>query len=162
MSNQSLKVPKYEVEVQLRDSAGEVRTVHVYLAEINGTEERRERLQDLLEGRRFVPVRHFDELSFISREHVSWLKLDLIAGIDELDPEAEGNVGSVSAGIRVTFDDGSSLDGGIRYLLPRTSRRIGDYLEGLPRFFPLRTPEWLYLVNRDRLVRVTPVDEVTS
>lgn len=161
MSNSSLRVPKHKVEVELRDTAGEVREVEVYLAE-SGAEERRERLQDLLANRRFVPVRHADELSFISREHVTWLKLDLISAIDELDPEAEGNVGSVSAGISVVFDDGTSLDGGIRYLLPRTSRRVGDYLESLPQFFPLRTPDWLYLVNRDCIVRVTPVDEVTS
>jgi hypothetical protein len=159
--SQTLKIPKSLVDVELRDSRGRELAAAVYLAEAVPSGDRRERLQDLLTSRRFVPLRRPEGFSFIARDHVMWLRLDLMSAIDELDPEAEGGAGSVSAGIELTLDDGTMLRGGIRYLLPRTSRRVGDYLEGLPPFFPLRTPNHLFLVNRDRVVQVVPIDEVT-
>lgn len=161
MSNDSLRIPKQLVRVEVRDARGHMQKADVYLAAASPTGDGRERLQDLLIERRFLPTRSGGNFCFISRDHILWVRLNLMEAIDELDPEAEGSNGSVSAGIKIELDDGSILRGGIRYLRPKTSRRVGDYLEGLPPFFPLRTPEDLYLVNRERIINVVPIDEVT-
>ena len=160
MSNESLRIPKHLVEVEIKDARGVERSASVYLASASANGGRPERLQDVLRERRFLPLRENGSFCFISREHIDWLKMDVIAAIDEFDPEAEGNAGSVSAGVKLELEDGTLLLGGIRYLLPKPARRVGDYLEGLERFFPLRTPDYLYLINRDRIVQVIPIDEV--
>lgn len=157
----SLKIPKHAVGVETCDSRGNKRRLEIYLAQPATPEERGERLQDLLRERQFVPARAGGSLEFLSTRHLMWVRLELIAALDELDPQAEYADGSVSALVKVSLEDGSDLVGGMRYLMPAGWRRIGDYLESLPGLFPLRTPEWLYLVNKDRVIRVVPIDEVS-
>lgn len=166
---QPMFIPKDTVEAEVRDKRGRVRRIYLFLAASN-QEGERQRLRDLLEERRFLPVKiapsekehdpKHPGFELLSRDHVVWMRLDLLQAIDEIDLEAEGAADSVAAGVRIDLDDGSSLEGGIRYLLPSDGRRVGDYLERLPAFFPVRTPDHLYLVRRDRVVSVLPVDEV--
>jgi hypothetical protein len=164
-----LVIPKSTVDAEIRDSRGRVRVVQFFLA--TEGEQHRERLQDVLNARHFLPIRVVRLLGLdqtgvrtgfelLNRDHVIWVRLDIFTAIDELDLEAEGADGSVSARVRLLLDDGSDLEGGLRYLLPSESRRVGDYLETLPPYFPVRTQDHLYLVRRDRVVAVTPLDEV--
>ncbi len=166
---QPMFIPKDTVEAEVRDTRGRVRRISLFLAAYN-PDQPGERLRDLLDERRFLPIRISAEakeldpkhpgFELLSRDHLVWLRLDLLQAFEELDGEAEGDEESVAAGVRIDLDDGSSLEGGIRYLLPCEGRRVGDYLETLPPFFPVRTPDYLYLVRRDRVVSVVPVDEV--
>lgn len=159
MDERDLLIPKSATAVELRDHRGLVQRCAVFLSAPGAPSDRGERLQDVLANRRFVPVQHEGQVRFLSNRHVVWIRLDLLAALDELDPEAEGAEGSQSASVHLELDDGSQLSGVLRYFLPRTSRRVGDYLASLPAFFPLRTEDWLYLVNRERVLSVVPLEE---
>ena len=161
MSSEKYRIPKHSVSIDLLDSSGNQRSVEVFIADMCAKEDRRERVRDILGDRHFIPVREDDQFSFVSRRHITWLRIDLMAAFDELDPEAERSEGSVTAGVKVELEDGTTVEGGLRYLLPRQSRRVSDYLERIDGFVPIRTPDWLYLVNVDRVVRIVPIDEVT-
>ena len=156
----SLRVPKQAVSIQLRDARGVEHSASIYLADNAAADERRERLQDVLLSRRFIPVASGGAFAFVHRDHILWVRLDLIAAFDELDHDAEGAEGSVAVGVRIELLDGSVVEGGMRYLRPADSRRVSDHLESLPCFFTVQTPDWLYVINRDGVIRLVAVDEV--
>lgn len=159
MDDRDLYIPKSATMVELRDHEGALHRCKVFLQEAVKAGDRGERLQDVLANRRFLPIQHEGGVRFVSNRHVLWVRVDLLAALDELDPEAEGGEGSASAHVSLALDDASHLDGTLRYFLPRTGRRVGDYLNTLAPFFPLRTDDFLYLVNRERVVGVVPLSE---
>lgn len=172
MKPEQLVIPKYTVSAEIRDTGGRIRSVELYLSEQDTGDAPRERLQDILAARQFIPARQVRDsrigdapnqtprFTLLNKEQVVWLRLDLLQAIDEIDIEAEGADESISAGVRIDLTDGSELEGSVRYLLPSGARRLGDYLETLPEFFPVRTPDYLYLVHRDSVIAVTPAEEV--
>lgn len=153
----SLKISKYTVDVEVRDVRGEERQVQLYLSENLGTDGRPERFQDVLLERRFIPVQHGGKVEMVSVHHALWFRVDLFRGFDDLDPQAE--TAGCEADVRLDLDDGSSIEGVLRWYMPQGSRRLVDYLATLPEWVPMRTPEWLYLVNRDCILRVVPIEE---
>ncbi len=153
-------MPKHAVEVEVRDSRGEMRSGAIYLAAQPDAEFRHERLKDVLADRPFIPMKMGGAMEFVSRRHVVWLKLDLIAGVDELDFEAEGAEGSVAIAVRIDLADGSLVQGTLRYYRPEGSRRLSDYLSDVEPWFPVRTDDWLFLVSREHVLRVVALDEV--
>lgn len=158
MQATQLKIPKYTVDVDIRSSRGAVSKAAVFVAESMTVDGRSERVQDIFDTRRFVPIRtEGGRLELISVNHVTWIRLDLITALDELDPQAEDEAGASAATVKVELEDGSMLEGGVRYFLPPSMRRVGDYFSTAPRWVPIRTPDFLYLVNRDRIVRVVPL-----
>ena len=54
------------------------------------------------------------------------------------------------------LEDHAAYAGGVRYFMPPAFRRVSDYLESLEPFFPVRTPDFLYLVNRNALAAISP------
>jgi len=153
-------VPKDAVGVEIMDARGATHFGVLYLSALGGE---RENLQSLLSTRRFVPLRGPDgKMEMINRDHVIWVRIDLLTALDELDLEAEDAAGSRSASLHLELYDGSALDGVVRYLRPSDSQRLSDYLETVGAYFPLRTADHVYLVNRDRVLSVTPVTEVKS
>lgn len=159
MDERDLYVPKSATPVEIKEHGGGIRRCVVFLSEGAQPGERGERLQDVLANRRFLPLQHEGGVRFASNRHLVWVRMDLLSALDELDPEAEGSEASASARVALSLDDGSSLEGVVRYLLPRAGRRVLDYLNALEAFFPLRTSDQLYLVNRDRVVDVVPLSE---
>jgi hypothetical protein len=154
----ALLVLKDTVSVELRDARGRQQAGELY---VTGGATERETLQSVLNRRRFVPVRSSNaSVSLLQRDHLLWVSLDLLTALDELEPEAETATDSCTVGVRLTFSDGTDLEGTVRYLRPAESRRLSDYLESAPRFLPVRTADRLYLVNRDRLIAVTPTHEI--
>lgn len=121
--------------------------------------DRGERLLDLLAQRWFMPVKTPEKMTFVATRHIAWVRIDLLAAIDELDPEAEDDESSCEAHVIVELGDAGKVDGVVRYALPQHLRRLTDYLERLPSFFPLRTDDWLYLVNSTCVSAVTPLEE---
>lgn len=157
MTTPALLVLKDTVSVELRDASGRQLSGELYVT--SGATER-ESVQSVLNRRRFVPVRSAGgSVSLLQRDHLLWASLDLLTALDELEPEAETATESRTVGVRVTFRDGTSLDGSVRYLRPAESRRLSDYLESAPAFLPVRTADRLYLVNRDQLISVAPTHE---
>lgn len=160
MQATQLKIPKYTVEVDLRSIRGAVGKASVFVAESMTVDGRSERVQDIFDTRRFIPIRtEGGRLELISTAHVSWIRLDLISALDELDPQAEYEAGAAAAAVKVELEDGSVLEGGVRYFMPAGMRRVQDYFSTAPRWVPVRTPDFLYLVNRDRIVRVVPLED---
>lgn len=158
----SLKINKYTVDVDVHTVRGEVLSIQVYLAEEVHEQGTHERLQDVFQARPFIPVRREGRVEMLSVAHVCWFRIDPIGGFDELDPEIEAESGSVNAPVRLELDDGTSVEGAFRYFMPPGRRRLVDYLSELPRWVTLRTPEWLYLVSRDRILRVIPTEGASS
>lgn len=155
----SLKVNKYTVGVEVRNIRGDVRAVELFLAEDLVRDGRLERIQDVLRERRFVPVRSAGHTSMISVAHLVWAKVDLLSAIDELDLNAEGDGDSVLAPVEIELEDGSTVRGALRYVMPSGRRRLTDYLAALPQWVPLRSEEQLYLISREHIVRVSPIEE---
>jgi hypothetical protein len=158
MQATQLKIAKYMLEVEVRDSVGREKKAAVYVAEEMTVDGRSERLQDIFDNRKFVPLRIEGQLELVSAAHLSWIRLDLIGALDELDPQAEQESGASSATVKIELEDGSLILGGVRWFLPASMRRVADYFQTAPRWIPVRTSDFLYLVNRDRIVRVVPVE----
>lgn len=145
----SLSVPKTRVEVTARYGSGQEHTLSLYVAD-------GERVKRLLEDDRFLHATDQAGLFVALRtEHVAWLKLDPLDGIDEVDSEAEGASG-VDIGVILRFADDSTLSGHLRYLRPAASARLSDYLEDETGTFVLHAEAGLYLVNPRQLVEVRP------
>jgi hypothetical protein len=151
------KIQKYTLEIEIRSSRGTESKVAVYVAEEMTVDGRSERLQDIFDAH-YVPVLADGKLELWSTAHVEWIRLDVLAALDELDPQAEQAANASSARVKIELEDGSIIEGGIRYYLPAGMRRVGDYFQTAPRWIPVRTEDFVYLINRDRIVRVMPVE----
>lgn len=159
MSDREVVTLKETVQVEYCTARGVVAGGALFVRPLDATG-RGERLLDVLTERAFVPVRAADDaVLFLAPRHLAWVRLDLLAALDELDPEAEDPVTSAVARVVVGFACGATLEGTMRYALPALTRRLGDYLERVPPFFPLHTPDWIYLVNVAQVASVTPLSE---
>src|SRR5688500_20393039 len=107
-----LVIKKETVAVELCTVRGDVRRGAVFLRPTEGAD-RGERLLDVLAQRWFVPLKTEEKLIFIATRHLAWARLDLLAAIDELDPEAEGDENSCEARVIVEMLDGKKLEGQI-------------------------------------------------
>lgn len=153
-----LVIRKETVPVEICTERGAVVRGEVFVRPAEGAE-RGERLLDVLAQRWFVPVKTAEKLLFLAVRHVAYVKLDLLAGVDELDADAENDANSCVARVVVELVDGKQVEGSVRYALPSAARRIGDYLEHLPMFFPVTTDDFVYLVSSTCVVSVTALEE---
>lgn len=154
---QDMIVRKETVAVEIRSRTTIVRG-DVFIRPHEGAE-RGERLIDLLTTRAFLPLKTPDHMLFLATRHIGWVRLDLLAAIDEIDADAESDPESCSARLAVMFADGEHIDGEVRYSMPPNRRRVGDWLETLRGFFPLRTDDWVYLVNPAGVAEVSLIEE---
>ena len=150
----NLRVPKQRVDVQICDDRGRIHRGGIFLAESISVGRSHQRVQELLHERRFIPVQEGGDVWFIQRSRICWIKLALLAAVDELDREVEQSDEAVVTDVVLEFVDGSSVRGVLRYLQPESTRRVGDYIERSEGFIPVRTEDDLYLVNLDRVVRL--------
>ena len=154
-----LVIQKEKVHVELCTSRGRLARGDVFLRPPHEASDRGERLLDVLAERWFLPVHTVEKMTFCSTRDLAWVRIDLMAALDELDPEAENDEASCTARVTLELLDGSKLEGTVLYSMPAGYRRLGDYLEKLPHFFPLRTDDWLYLVSAACVASVTPLEE---
>ena len=159
MSDSAYQVNKQTLQVEICEVGGMVTRGEIFLAGYSAPEARGERLLDVLPNRRFVPVRAEHGVVFISNRHILWARVDLLDAVGELDPETEGAEDTATAQVNVHLENGETLQGGMRYLRPAGARRLVDYLATLEEFFPLRTEDWVYLVNRERVCSVVALSE---
>ena len=152
-------IRKETVRVELQLVHGGVVHGDVFLRAPQEGTDRGERLIDVLAQRAFVPLKTPEKLLFVATRHIAWVRIDLLAAIDELDPEGEDDESSCIARVIVDLGDETRVEGQLRYVAPPTARRLGDHLERLPRFFALRTDDWLYIVRAGGVVSMTPLEE---
>ena len=158
MGEREMVIPKERVSVEICSSRGDLARGEVFLrAPQDGG--RGERLLDVLAERWFVPLQMPEKMTFVATRHVAWVRIDLLAAIDELDPEAEDDETCCIARVVVELLDASKITGTMRYTARQQSRRLGDQLERLPQFFALRTDDWVYLVSTACVASVTPLEE---
>lgn len=153
-----LVIRKETVPVEICTERGVTIRGEVFVRPGEGAE-RGERLLDVLAQRWFVPVKTADKIVFLAVRHVAYVKLDLLAGVDELDADAENDEHSCVARVIVELVDGKHVEGNVRYTLPSLARRVGDYLEHLPMFFPLTTDDFVFLISSTCVVSVTALEE---
>jgi len=154
-----MHVQKERVSIELRTVHGRIARGDILLRPPQEGADRGERLLDVLGERWFFPLHTPEKLIFIATRDLAWARIDLLASLDELDPAAENDETSCTARVMLELTDGSNLDGVVLYSMPEGHRRLGDYLEKLPHFFPLRTDDWLYLVSATAVASVTPLEE---
>jgi hypothetical protein len=157
-TGEDMVIKKDTVGVEMCTARGQLHRGEVFLRATDGTD-RGERLLDVLTQRWFVPLKTAERLSFVATRHVLWARLDLLAAIDELDAEAEDDESSATARVQLELVDGQRIEGMVRYSLPGHKRRLGDYLEKLESFFPLRTDDHVYLVSAHAVSQVVPLEE---
>ena len=153
-----LIIRKETVAVEMATTRGELLRGEVFLRP-RGDEDRGERLLDVLAQRWFVPLKTAERVVFVATRHLAWARLDLLAAIDERDAEAEDSEASSMARVVVTMADGTRVEGRVRYALPSPMNRLGDYLEKLESFFPLRTDDHVYLLSSTSILTVVPLEE---
>lgn len=151
-------IKKETVAVEMATTRSEVFRGEVFLRP-RGDEDRGERLLDVLAQRWFVPLKTAERMMFVATRHLAWVRLDLLAAIDELDAEAEDDESSSVARVLITMEDGTRVEGSVRYALPAPMKRLGDYLEKLESFFPVRTDDHVYLLNSACVLTVVPLEE---
>ena len=158
MNDQTVVTVKETVHVEYCTARGVVSRGDLFLRPLDANS-RGERLLDVLSERAFIPLRAAEGLVFLATRHLAWVRLDLLAAFDELDPEAEDDADSVVARVVVELAQGAALEGTLRFALPAMTRRLGDYLERVSPFFPLRTDDWIYLVSAAQVASITPLSE---
>ena len=78
---------------------------------------------------------------------------------DEASLSSASASSSSMARVVVTMADGTRVEGRVRYALPSPMNRLGDYLEKLESFFPLRTDDHVYLLSSTSILTVVPLEE---
>ena len=152
----NLRVPKQKVEVQLCDEQGRIHRGDIFLSQNEASGTSSQRVQDLLRERKFVPVRQNEKVWFIQSQRISWVKIPLLSAAAELDRHVETSVEARVNDVKVELVDGSTIRGKLRFLLPDSERRLGDYIERYEGFMPVRTEDDLYLVNVTKVIRFIP------
>lgn len=160
-ADRDLRVPKLRVKARARLRGQEPRTVVLHLGERAALHSGPERPSDLLAGScDFLPVGGPQgRVLFLSTHAIDVLTVP--AGL-EADPAVEVEDGSgssvaVERDITVHLDDGSEVEGHIRFLPPPGRARLLDFLNGPAPFLPVREGELVHLVNKSRVSWITAV-----
>jgi len=85
-----------------------------------------------------------------------------VAAVDERgdDPDTIRPLSSDEATqvrLDVLLEDGSILRGELRFLMPEGKRRLQDFLNLSDRFLLLEEGDQIHLINKKRIVRLTPL-----
>jgi len=157
------QVPKSRARMRIRTTRGGEEWVQVFLGALAETHLGPERPPDVFNaGRTFIVVQ--DE-----KGHTSFIRCDDIWTVsitEDVDFEEElagsdpmlGDL-DTEARLAVTLEDGSGLEGRVRYQLPDANGRVLDFLNQDTPFLTLFQAEEILLVNKRRIVRVAELDK---
>ena len=159
--SETYRIPKRPIpaEVILPGSSG--MPMMLFLGERAETHSGDERPSDLLNGPDdFLPF--FDpegRVVFVHRDTLCAVSVavEYEFGEGKLWPE---DVTSEATNMRivVSLEDGQDFRGRISYLMPEGNRRLQDVLNLEDRFLILREENQIYLINKRRISRVSPLD----
>jgi hypothetical protein len=144
--------------VRIRTSPQVEEQVYVFLGEFAENHRGPERPVDVFNGSGdFVVVE--DEgggISFLRRGSVWIVALASEDGFVEELADSDPMAGDFDTEVRlgITLEDGSLLEGSVRYQLPQAQRRVNDFLNEETPFFTLYQEDEVLLVNRSRVARV--------
>ncbi len=155
------QVPKRRARLRIRTTGSGEEWVHVFLGELAATHRGPERPADVFNaGNAFVVVQdeqgstcflHCDDVWTVSITDAAELEEDLAGAeplLGDLDTEAR---------LVVTLQDGTGLEGRVRYQLPDAHGRVLDFLNQESPFLTLFQEDRILLVNKRRIVRVAEI-----
>lgn len=162
-SSDRYQVPKHRARLRIRTTGGGEEWVHVFLGELAETHLGPERPADVFNaGRDFVVVQDEEgRTSFIRCDDVWTVSITEDADLEEDLAGADPLVGDLDteAKLAVVLEDGSRLEGRVRYQLPDSHGRVLDFLNGKGPFLTLFGDERILLVNKRRVARVFELEE---
>ena len=152
------QVRKHTISVKIRSSGPAEEKIQLFLGETAESHAGPERPADVFNSaREFVVARsECGGICFLRRDSVSTVAMasedefgeglassDLLAG--DLQEEQQ---------ITIVLEDGTSLEGWVRYELPESNRRLQDFLNAEAPFLTLYQAGQVLLVNKRRVARV--------
>ncbi|MDJ0847959.1 MAG: hypothetical protein QNK04_06270 [Myxococcota bacterium] len=157
------QVPKRRARLRIRTTGSREEWVHVFLGELAATHLGPERPADVFNaGNAFVVVQDEEErTSFVRCDDVWTVSITDEVDLEEELAGAEPLLGDLDTEARlgVTLEDGSSLEGRVRYQLPDARGRVLDFLNQESPFLTLFQEDRILLVNKRRIVRAFEIDE---
>lgn len=157
------QVPKHRARLRIRTTGGGDEWVHVFLGELAETHLGPERPGDVFNaGHAFVVVQDEEKrTSFIRCDDVWTVSITEAADVEEDLAGADPLVGDLDteARLAVVLEDGSRLEGRVRYQLPESHGRVLDFLNEESPFLTLFGDERILLVNKRRIARAFELDE---
>jgi hypothetical protein len=105
-------------------------------------------------GERFFPViLEGEQPLFVARSQVMYLRLPALPPIEDPDRASAAR----RLGLEVELCDGTTLEGLVSLELPPDRTRALDFLNLLPRYFAILTPDAIRIINRDYVRAVSPL-----
>lgn len=157
------QVPKRRARMRIRTTAGGEEWLQVFLGALAETHQGPERPADVFNaGRPFVVVQDdHGRTSFIRCDDVWTVSITEQVDFEEELAGADPLIGDLDSEARlaVTLEDGSGLEGRVRYQLPDANGRVLDFLNEDTAFLTLFQEEQILLVNKRRIVRVAELDK---
>ena len=152
------RVPKNQVPVEVRILSGTSMALTLFLSGVAQSHAGTERPSDLLNtGDSFLPALGPDgTLIFLQKDAIEVVSFSAKheLGGDILMTAALRSEQAMSADVSIVLQDGSELNGTIRYLMPEGNRRLQDFLNQPDRFLALQDGEMIRLINKRRIERI--------
>jgi hypothetical protein len=155
------QIPKRCVPAEVALPGIEPLSLKLYLSERAQSHAGVERPSDLLNGSEpFLPAADAENrVVFLHRESVLTIAVDAEAefGGEALRAEDLAPQDATSVKVEALMETGALIRGTLVYIMPVGSRRLHDVLNQPVRFLALRDGNRALLVNKDRIVRVSPL-----
>jgi hypothetical protein len=155
------QIPKRTVLAEVALPGIEPLSFHLFLSERAQSHAGLERPSDLLNGTEtFLPAADRENrVVFLRRDSVLTISVDAEAefGGEVLRAEDLAPQDATSVRIEALIENGSRVRGTLVYIMPVGHRRLQDVLNEPARFLALRDGDRAVLVNKDRIVRVSPL-----
>jgi hypothetical protein len=171
-----LRVPKQAVAVELARAGRSPEHVELFVDGADGHTALAAQVAELLEAStQFVPVREPDapggaRVALVGKRSVVWVAVPLAhhAGGgprgDAIPPPLEDEPSEIIAlfdhrhEVKVELATDETLDGYVLYSSPADRPRLADHLNLPVQFLRVWTPDALYLINKQHVVRVLELD----
>ncbi len=152
-------VPKLQVHARIIVSGERPADVTLFLSERAEKHAGHERPSDLLNGSlAFIPARD-EHGSVVLLGHDNLMVVSVASddepGDEELHLADRALLDVTAVQIQVVMQDGTTLRGEVRYLMPPSQRRLQDFLNTDQRFVSLRQDNVVHLVNKGRIVQIS-------
>ena len=124
-----------------------------FLSPISANQRREETILELLCGdRAYLPFE-------TTQGKIVLIQKTNIIKVISKEPAPYPDGAKASGQIKVWFDDGSFLNGEVLFSMPTTHSRISDFLNHSAEFFYVHKEGIVYVVNRDHITFVEPINE---
>lgn len=161
--SEDYRVPKREVAAEVTIAGQKPAALKLYLAGQAAHHAGYERPSDLLNGPDpfFPATDKKGRLVILQRDAV--VVMSVPSG-DEHPKEEDGEdktviVSTSTDRVKVSLDNGASLDGRVEFVMPEGRSRLVDFLNLEERFLAVHENGTIHLVNKSRIARIAVVKE---